>query len=221
MISARRQAYAEKIIPLEAARPLCVDLDGTLVKSDTLVESLLLLVRTNPRQALRTPLWLLEGKAVLKAKVASLVTLDVEHLPYNAPLLAYLLEQREEGRELYLTTGADRELATRVAGHLGIFTDVLASDGTTNLTGEHKLASLQRRFKKGFDYIGNARPDLPLLAAAGAPMLANPSHATALSCVSATSRSRIPSRTAGPCCNPWSRRCAPINGPKTFSSWSR
>jgi 4-hydroxybenzoate polyprenyltransferase len=178
MISAQRQAYAEKIMPLEAARPLCVDLDGTLVKSDTLVESLLLLVRTNPWQALQAPLWLFEGKAVLKAKVTSLVILDVEHLPYNTPLLAYLLEQREEGRELYLTTGADHELAKRVAGHLGIFMDVLASDGTTNLTGEDKLARLQRRFKQGFDYIGNARPDLPLLAAAGAPMLANPSHTT-------------------------------------------
>jgi len=178
MISARRQAYAAEVIALPSARPLCVDLDGTLVKSDTLVDSLLFLVRTHPLEALKVPLWALEGKAALKSKVASLVSLDVEHLPYNSPLLAYLLEQRDEGREIYLTTGADHKLATRVADHLGIFTGVLASDGTTNLTGKNKLASLNRRFETGFDYIGNARLDLPLLAAAGEPMLANASSST-------------------------------------------
>ena len=91
MISARRQAYAAEVIALPSARPLCVDLDGTLVKSDTLVDSLLFLVRTHPLEALKVPLWALEGKAALKSKVASLVSLVVEHLPYNSPLLAYLL----------------------------------------------------------------------------------------------------------------------------------
>src|SRR5208282_2247595 len=113
MVSTPNRAYAEEFIPFQATRPLCVDLDGTLVKSDTLVDSLLFLVRTHPLEALKVPLWALEGKAALKSKVASLVSLDVEHLPYNSPLLAYLLEQRDEGREIYLTTGADHKLATR------------------------------------------------------------------------------------------------------------
>jgi 4-hydroxybenzoate polyprenyltransferase len=178
VISTRRQTYAEEIISLQAVRPLCVDLDGTLVKSDTLVDSLLVLVRTHPLEALKVPLWVLRGKAALKAKVASLVALDVENLPYNKTLLSYLHEQRGEGREIYLTTGADRKVAMRVADHLGIFTDVLASDGKTNLTGKDKLASLKHRFETGFDYVGNARPDLPLLAAAGEPMLANPNSST-------------------------------------------
>ena len=108
------------LIPLEVPRPLCVDLDGTLVKSDTLVDSLLLLVRTRPLQALKVPLWLLQGKAALKAKVTAMVSLDVAHLPYNKSLLRYLREQREEGREIYLTTGADCRIAARIADHLGI-----------------------------------------------------------------------------------------------------
>ena len=166
--------YASVVAPSASVRPLCVDLDGTLVKSDTLVDSLLLLARARPLMVLQAPMWALQGKAAFKAKVGSLVSLDVEHLPYNRPLLAYLQEQYADGRKLYLATGADATLAARIAEHLGIFTGVLASDGLTNLTGRNKLASLQERFGSGFDYIGNARPDLPLLIGSVEPMLANP-----------------------------------------------
>jgi 4-hydroxybenzoate polyprenyltransferase len=156
-------------------RPLCVDLDGTLVKSDTLVDSLLLLIRTRPLEALKAPLWALKGKANLKREVTARVTLNVEHLPYNRPLLEYLMAQRGEGRKLYLATGADAGLADRIAQHLNIFEGVLSSDGATNNIGSNKLSGFRNRFAGDFDYVGNARPDLPLLAAAAIPMLANPS----------------------------------------------
>ena len=159
-------------------RPLCVDLDGTLVKSDTLVDSLLVLLRTHPRSALKTFRSILDGKAALKSQVSNTVTLDVAHLPYNRPLLEYLAAEHGLGRRIYLATGADARLAERIASHLGIFDGVLASDGNTNLTGSNKLASLRARFDgEDFDYIGNARPDLPLLEHAGSAMLANP-HAS-------------------------------------------
>jgi 4-hydroxybenzoate polyprenyltransferase len=74
---------------------------------------------------------------------------------------------------LYLVTGANESLAQRVAKHLGIFAGVLASDGATNLTGATKLATLKALFKE-FDYIGNSRADLPLLAASVEAMVANP-----------------------------------------------
>jgi 4-hydroxybenzoate polyprenyltransferase len=135
---------------------------------------LLLLVRTRPLEAVKTPLWALRGKANLKREVTARVTLNVEHLPYNRPLLEYLMAQRGEGRKLYLATGADSGLADRIARHLNIFDGVLASDGATNMTGGNKLAGFRSRFAGDFDYIGNARPDLPMLAAATTPMLANP-----------------------------------------------
>jgi 4-hydroxybenzoate polyprenyltransferase/phosphoserine phosphatase len=170
------QTFVEELVPVASRRPLCVDLDGTLVKSDTLIDSLLLLVRTHPLRALRAPLWLMGGKAAFKGRVSSQVQLDAAHLPYNRKLLEYLEEQRGEGRKLYLTTGADARLAQRIADHLGIFEEVLASDGTTNLTGNKKLDSLKKRFPdQGFDYIGNAPPDVPLLEQAGEAMVANPS----------------------------------------------
>ncbi len=84
-------------------------------------------------------------------------------------------EEHAAGRKLYLATGADRVLARRIAAHLGIFEDVMASDGEVNLTGKNKLQHLEQRFAAdGFDYIGNALPDLPLLQGARHAMVANP-----------------------------------------------
>ncbi len=164
----------------QSLRPLCVDLDGTLVKSDTLIDSLLVLLRTRPLQVFKLPFMVLKGKAAFKAFVTSSVALDVVHMPYNRPLLQYLQAERASGRPIYLATGADERLAQRVADHLGIFTGVLGSDGATNLTGNNKLNSLKARLSTGpgtsaFDYIGNDTPDLPLLAEATEPMVANPS----------------------------------------------
>ena len=154
--------------------PLCVDLDGTLVKSDTLVDTVIVLARQKPLLLLQFPAWLSKGKASFKRNVSRAVSLDVIHLPYNRDLLEYLRQEHARGREIYLATGADAGLAQRVADHLGIFTGVLASDGSINLIGKNKLAAFQERFPAGFCYIGNARPDVPLLVCCVNPMVANP-----------------------------------------------
>ena len=165
-----RTATAESA---DLVHPLCVDLDGTLVKSDTLLDSFCQLLRRDPLEAWRAPLWLAKGRANLKNEVNRRAPLDATRLPYNASLLTYLHAQRSEGRSIYLTTGAEGEVAERVATHLGIFHGVLASDGVTNLTHSRKLDSLKARFGN-FDYIGNSRADLPLLSNAREAMVANP-----------------------------------------------
>jgi 4-hydroxybenzoate polyprenyltransferase/phosphoserine phosphatase len=154
--------------------PLCVDLDGTLVKSDTLVDSTLALARHHPVALLQLPGWLAQGKAALKRHITAAVHLDVAHLPYNRELMQYLEQQHAKGRPIYLATAADTTLAERVAAHLGIFSGVLGSDGTVNLAGKNKLAAFQARFGDNFCYIGNASPDLPLLESCQEPMVANP-----------------------------------------------
>lgn len=163
--------------PLRPGVPLCVDLDGTLVKSDTLVDSVLALARQQPAALLRIPGWIGQGKAAFKNHVTAAVHLDVEHLPYNKPLVEYLRAEHASGRPLYLATAADRALAVRVAESLHLFAGVLASDGNTNLAGGNKLAAFQARFGQEFCYIGNARPDLPVLSNCEAPMVANPDRA--------------------------------------------
>lgn len=160
---------------LSTDRPICVDLDGTLVKSDTLHDSLLAMLRARPLRALRLPLEVFRGKAAFKAFVSQAVDLDVAHLPYNRKLLEYLKAEAAKGRPIYLATGADLRLAQRVADHLGIFAGVLGSDGRTNLTGSNKLERLRSHLNStDFDYIGNATPDLLLLQHSREPMVANP-----------------------------------------------
>jgi len=162
---------------LRAGVPLCVDLDGTLVKSDTLVDSVLVIARQKPRELLRIPGWIAQGKASFKRHVTAAVALDVEHLPYNHALLEWLRVEAGAGREIYLATASDGALAERVAAYLGIFRGVLASDGETNLAGGNKLAAFKARFGNEFCYIGNAKPDAVLLAACVSPMVANPDKA--------------------------------------------
>jgi 4-hydroxybenzoate polyprenyltransferase len=156
-------------------RPLCVDLDGTLVKSDTLYDSLCVLLRHKPASALKLPFWLVGGKARVKAELARVAPLDAARLPYNQKLLNFLRQEKRNGRAIYLVTGADERLAAAVAEHLNLFAETLGSDGQKNLTGNRKLEVLKARFGS-FDYIGNASVDLPLLAASVEPMVANPSR---------------------------------------------
>lgn len=149
-------------------------MDGTLVKSDTLVDSVLVLARHRPLSLFRIPGWILRGKAAFKAQVSSEVTLDPVYLPYNRVLLQFLEQQHATGRKIYLATAADSSLAERVAAYLGLFDGVLASDGSTNLAGKHKLAAFRDRFTAGYCYIGNAMPDRTLLAGSSGAMVANP-----------------------------------------------
>jgi 4-hydroxybenzoate polyprenyltransferase len=159
----------------ELPRPLCVDLDGALVKSDTLFDGLCQLARRCPQQLWLLPLWLARGRAQFKAEIARRAPVNVAQLPYNAPLLRFLRTERRAGRSIYLTTGTDAALANRVAAHLRIFDGVLASDGVVNLTRGRKLAEIEQRFG-AFDYIGNSTADLPLLARAREALLANPTR---------------------------------------------
>lgn len=142
------------------ARPLCVDLDGTLIHSDLLIESALALVAANPLMIFNMFAWLLRGKARLKQEIARRVDLSAASLPYNEPLLAWLRELKNV-RPLILCTASDIALAQRVADHLQLFDEVIASNGMQNLSGSRKAATLVERFgEKGFDYAGNATVDL-------------------------------------------------------------
>jgi 4-hydroxybenzoate polyprenyltransferase/phosphoserine phosphatase len=143
------------------ARPLCVDLDGTLIRSDLLQESLLLLVKRNPLYLLSLPAWFLRGAAVLKAEVALRVTVQAEVLPYNHEVIRWLETERDAGRPLCLCSASNQCLADQVARHLGLFDQVLASNRRTNLSGMAKAASLVQHFgERGFDYCGSKRRDL-------------------------------------------------------------
>jgi 4-hydroxybenzoate polyprenyltransferase len=145
-----------------------VDVDGTLVAGDVFWESLLCLLRRNPRIALTLPRWLLRGRAYVKRQVALQAPLDARLLPYRPEVLAFIEESLASGRPIVLATAADQSHASAIAAHLGVFTDVIASDGVLNLSGRQKARCLEQRFGTGqFDYVGNDWVDVPTWLAAG------------------------------------------------------
>ena len=156
------------------AIPLIVDLDGTLIKSDLLVESCLALLKSNPLYVLLLPLWLVRGKAYLKHQIAERVEVDAELLPYHSTFLEYLRMEAGRGRELILATATNERLASQVAEHLGIFQKVLASTAQTNLSGKQKLEAIMKVCGESkFDYAGNAPADLWIWSHANAAILVN------------------------------------------------
>ncbi len=157
------------------AIPLFVDLDGTLVATDTTVESCFRLVRRNAAYALRLPLWLLRGIATLKRRVADRVPLQPDHLPYHQDVVTFLKREHESGRRLILATAADQRYARAVAGHLGCFEQAVGSDGVIDLSGPRKLAKLQELSGGGpFDYAGDDLADLAIFPHARRAIVANP-----------------------------------------------
>ena len=144
-----------------AEPPLCVDLDGTLIRSDLGLESLLVAVRDHPSLILRLPFFIARGRAALKAAVVeSGVDIDPARLPYNDDVLAFVREQRTQGRRIVLATASHRRLVEPVAAHLGLFDAVEATEGAVNLKGPRKAARLVQRFgERGFDYIGDSLAD--------------------------------------------------------------
>ena len=142
--------------------PLCVDLDGTLIRTDLLWESLLTLVKRRPASVFWIPVWLLRGRACLKEQIARRVQIDVACLPYNRDVIDYLRKERQGGRELILATASHVDFARQIAAHLGLFDGgVLGTTAALNLKGPAKLKALQERCgSRGFDYIGDSHADL-------------------------------------------------------------
>jgi 4-hydroxybenzoate polyprenyltransferase len=155
--------------------PLVVDLDGTLIKSDLLVEAFFALLRVNFFYLFLAPFWLLKGKAHFKEQIFSRVVINPQLLPYHGSFLAFLKQQAQSGRELILATASNERAAHRVAEHLGIFCSVLASTGSVNLSGRKKLkAMIESCGENHFDYAGNARVDLQIWPHARNAILVNP-----------------------------------------------
>lgn len=160
--------------------PICVDLDGTLLKSDLLVESALVLIRVRLLYLFLLPLWLLKGRAFLKQEIARRVHLNASVLPYRKPLLDWLKEEKAAGRKLVLASASDELLVTQVATELAIFDEVLSSNGTVNLKGSRKRDVLVQKYgEKGFAYCGDASVDLPVWAAAKEAVLVGVSSGVA------------------------------------------
>lgn len=148
---------------LSEAKVLCVDLDGTLLRSDTLYELLARMLRRNPLYIFLLPFWILRGRAFLKRKLTSLFGEYIDTLPYSDVVVSYINEAKSSGRKLYLATACDEILARKIADKFGIFDDVFGSNSGLNLKSSEKAKFLVSKFGSGnFDYMGDSNSDFPV-----------------------------------------------------------
>jgi 4-hydroxybenzoate polyprenyltransferase len=157
--------------------PLCVDLDGTLIATDTLLESMLIALKINPFILFLFPIWILNGRAHFKAQIAKIALPDPASLPYHQDFMNYVLTEHKSGREIVLATATLQPIADRIAEHLDIFSKVLASTPDHNLRDEKKRKALVDLYgEKGFDYAGDSSADLSVWPSANLAIIVHPKN---------------------------------------------
>lgn len=155
--------------------PLCVDLDGTIISTDTLFESIVLAIKSKPWIVIFIPFWLLKSKAHLKRKVADVAMPAPDLLPYREEVADYLRAEAATGRPLVLITGADERIAESVGKHLGFFEQYFGTNGYVNLVSEHKTRMLVKLYgERGFDYLGDCLKDVEIWKKARRAILVQP-----------------------------------------------
>ena len=199
MESINNQMPLEKEARPTAAPTLYVDVDGTLIRTDLLVESALRLVFRNPLYFFALLVWCARGKAVLKYEISRRVALDYQALPYSSAFMAWLKTESASGRKVILASASSEKYVQGIAAYLGLPADVLGSTPKHNMAGQNKLEAIQAHaLGKAFDYAGNAPPDLFVWTAARHAIVVNPTRgleAAARNIATVEIVFRTPSRT--------------------------
>jgi len=177
--------------------PLVVDLDGTLTPTDTLIESLIQVVKKNPLAIFQMLFWLTRGRAAFKNWVASHASINAALLPYNAPLLAYLESEKSRGRVIVLATAAHISIAEKVYDHFAFFDSFMSTSGDENLKGKNKLAAIKQHVGAAFVYAGDSSADLPIWREAQGAVVVGASRSVSASARKLTSiEMEFPKKTA-------------------------
>jgi phosphoserine phosphatase len=176
------QENNDALAEFDSTVPLVVDLNGTLLLTDTLHESFMTVLTRSLGSGLVGALKAMRNRADAKRFLSDRHAIDVSTLPARESLSELIRRERDRGREIHLVTAADQSIADRVQKEFGLFTSATGSDGRHNLKGKAKLAYLRRRFPEGFVYAGDSVADRPIFRAARGAILCDirPSLATEL-----------------------------------------
>lgn len=166
--------------PTGSTLPLAVDMDGTLIADDVSYASYRRLMLRRPWLLVASGFWLLRGLAHLKTRMADRHVPDPTELPYHADTIAWLRAERAAGHrpEIVLCSASEVRIVRAVADHVGLFDDVMGTDGPPNLRRQAKRDALDARFGKGgYAYAGNSHHDEPVWEHAGEIIAVNCSNA--------------------------------------------
>ena len=171
--------------------PLFVDLDGTLIKSDWMLEAILAMIRVNPISIFRIAIWLAKGRSNLKRHLAEAVLVDIPSLPANHEFLEFLKQEKSKHRELILISASDQKAVSAVSEHYDLFDAAIGSDGTINLKSGAKLTRIREYIKDGdFSYAGNSDADFTVWQEAEEIIVVNAESSIAKKAKSLTTQQR-------------------------------
>ncbi len=159
-------------MPQQPLPPLCVDLDGTLIKTNSLFEALLIALKKNPLRVFPLVGACFQSKAHVKHLLGEYIKDEPHSWLYNEELIAFLRDEHSKERTLILATASDHAIATSIAQELGIFDEVIASTVFAPVNASTKYKVLQQRFgKTSFSYAGNSHADLSVWNIAASAVL--------------------------------------------------
>ncbi|MBI5325563.1 MAG: UbiA family prenyltransferase [Ignavibacteriae bacterium] len=157
-------------------KPLCVDLDGTIIRTDSLMESILVSLKKNPLLFILFPFWIIRGRYYFKSQIAKRIIPNPKSYPYNHSVIEYLVNEKRNGREIILATASIKGIADSVASEIGIFNNVLSSENSNNLRAKSKRDKLVELYgERGFDYIGDSKADFEVWNKADKAIMVEPS----------------------------------------------
>src|SRR5204863_984961 len=112
-----------------------IDLDGTLLRSDLLIETAFAFAANSPGRLFAAMRSLRRGRAQLKQYLAG-GNVTPASLPYDPLVLEKARAAASTGTPVYLASASDENLVRTIVDHFGFFAGWLASDGTINLSAE-------------------------------------------------------------------------------------
>ncbi len=172
--------------------PLCVDLDGTLCRTNSIAEQVVALLRTRPWGVASLVAALMRGRPAFKRALQRLSPIERISLPFHPAFVAYAEAEAARGREVMLVTAADQSTASHVATQFPFFKEGVGSSGDVNLSGRTKGEYLAKRYgEKGFVYAGNEARDVRVWERAGGAIVVNPSIGLAKAAEKATTIERV------------------------------
>jgi len=141
-----------------AKKPLVLDADGTLLRTDMLLEGIWKGLGVDPIATLKA-MTLINDRATFKAEIARIAPLRVDLLPVHDEIVQMAQIAKSEGREVAIASASDITYVKPLADHHGI-ERVFASEGGENLKGDAKAIALVDAYgEAGFDYAGNDKSD--------------------------------------------------------------
>ena len=142
----------------------CVDLDGTFIKTDMLIESFAYHFFRNPLIVFLCLFWLIKGgKVLLKHNLSIKYNFDAKDIPVNDEVLNLIKEKKSNGYKTYLVSASIKNIVEKFyVAYQNIFDGYYSSEiGNVNLSSRNKASLLNKIFgKKNYEYIGNSSDDI-------------------------------------------------------------